>query len=263
MCLILFAYNRHPRYRLVLAANRDEFYARPTKPLGYWDDYPTILAGRDLQAGGTWLGITTDGRWAAVTNYRDPRHTIPGAPSRGDLVTSFLKSTLCASDFLKDLSRASGQYNGFNLLAADERKIAYFSNRGNGVAVLGAGVYGLSNSLLDTPWPKVRHGKEVLARSLETATIFTPQTVLPILKDTTRPPDKRLPDTGVGLEWERRLSPLFIAGPEYGTRCSSIVTITHEGEVAFSEYTWETDTDNPAVMHQREFRFSVSGNSED
>lgn len=258
MCLILFAYKTHPRYRLILAANRDEFYRRSAAPLDYWMDHPEILAGRDLQAGGTWLGISPAGRWGAVTNYRDPRITFTGASSRGELVTGFLKSAHSAKTYLSELQERGHRYNGFNLLVDDSRELAYYGNRSKALQILRPGIYGLSNGLLDTPWPKVQKGKEKLARELDRRDIVNPESLLSLLKDAASAPDDQLPDTGVGLEWERRLSSLFIASADYGTRCSSILTISTDGNVAFSEFTWVENNTRPTIAQRRDFNFRLT-----
>lgn len=238
MCLILFAYEAHPDYRLILAANRDEFYERPTEPAAFWEDDSGVLAGRDLRCGGTWLGMTRAGRFAAVTNYRGPDEQRPDAPSRGALVASFLRAHEAPDAFLARLAPKADRYNGFNLLAGDAQHLYYFSNRAAAVRRLSAGVYGLSNDLLDTPWPKVEAGKAALRRVLEGP--VTTEALLALLADPAPAPDERLPDTGVGLEWERVLSPRFIATPAYGTRSSTVLLIGYDGRVTFVERTAET-----------------------
>jgi uncharacterized protein with NRDE domain len=239
MCLILIAYRCHPRYELVFAGNRDEYYARPTAPLGFWDDAPAVLAGRDLEAGGTWFGISRTGRLAGVTNYRDPAAVNPNARSRGALVSNFLKSGEPARVFLEGLSAGTQVYNGFNLLVWDSTALCYLSNReGVGPRALQPGLYGLSNDLLNTPWPKVSKGKARLARLLGATDRLDPQAVLAVLQDRVQAPDAELPDTGVGLEWERALSPLFIETPAYGTRSSTAVLIERGGPARVMEKTW-------------------------
>lgn len=237
MCLILFAYRVHPGYRLILGANRDEFYARPTSPLAYWEDAPDILAGRDQQAGGTWLGVNRTGRFAAVTNYRDPTDIQIDAPSRGDLVSRFLTNTEKPGPFLKKLSAVSSQYNGFNLLVGSRNELWYYSNKGAEPRMLPPGVYGLSNHLLDTPWPKVDRGKRRFA-SIVAQEKWDEEAIFQLLSDRTFPPEESLPDTGVGLAWERILSTLFIESPSYGTRCSSILTIDAAARIRFVERTF-------------------------
>ncbi len=234
MCLILFAYGIHPRYRLILAANRDEFYARPSAAAAFWDDAPNLLAGRDLQDGGTWLGITRRGRFAALTNYRDPASLRAEAPSRGRLVGDYLRGRAAPADYLDEIRSGAHAYNGFNLLVGDAHSLHWFSNRGRSVS-LSPGLYGLSNHLLDTPWPKVERGKAGLAALLDRGGDPEAEDMLTLLADRTRPADADLPDTGVGLEWERVLSSIFITSPVYGTRSSTVLKVGRNGDVAFWE----------------------------
>ena len=238
MCLILFAYRQHARYRLVLAANRDEFYGRPTAPATFWEDAPDLLAGRDLKSGGTWLGVTRAGRFAAITNYREPDVRLEDAPSRGELVAGFLQSEQAPEAYLDDLASSADSYNGFNLIIGDAKRMGYFSNREGTVRILEPGVYGLSNHLLDTPWPKVKKGRRLLEAHLDSDKIDD-AALLDALNDPAPAPDAALPDTGVGLAWERALSPLFIQSPDYGTRASSVLLIRHDGAVTFAERTFE------------------------
>jgi uncharacterized protein with NRDE domain len=235
MCLLLMAYRLHPDYCLVLIANRDEFYERPTLPLNFWPDAPHILAGRDLQAGGTWLGVSRKGKLAAVTNYREPARTRSDAPSRGHLVDNFLLGDLSAAAYLKMVHARASQYNGFNLVVMDPSGLYYYSNRKSQIRRLSAGLFGLSNHLLDTPWPKVESGKERLQACLQKTRQLDSESLLDLLHDPNRPDDEMLPQTGVGLEWERTLSPLFIHSPGYGTRCSSVILLTNDGNLTFVE----------------------------
>ena len=165
MCLILFAYKVHPSYPLVLAANRDEFYDRPTQSADFWPDHPQLLAGIDLQEKGTWLGVTKEGKFAAITNYRDPASWKTAAPSRGKLVRDYLVGDLNPENYLKEISAHARDYNGFNLLLGDRENLWVFSNQGD-AKKLQPGIYGLSNHLLDTPWPKVQRGKQLLKKAL-------------------------------------------------------------------------------------------------
>ena len=242
MCLILLAHEAHPSYRLVLAANRDEFYDRPTEAARFWEDAPRVLAGRDLLHGGTWLGVTRGGRVAALTNFRDPRSKTDGAPSRGFLVSDFLLKTQPAREYLEDLAARARLYNGFNLIAGDARGLFYYSNRSGAPAELKPGVYGLSNHLLDTPWPKVGRGAAALAEAVRRDPTLAPETLFDILADDARAADEFLPDTGVGLELERVLSPLFIRSPVYGTRCSTALLVGTDGRVTFAERTFDPGT---------------------
>lgn len=237
MCIILLAHEAHPEYPLVLAANRDEFYERPTRAAHFWTDAPDTLAGLDVERGGTWLGVTRTGRIAAVTNYREPGAWIENAPSRGRLVSDFLAGDEGACEYLARLRPRASLYNGFNLIVGDGRKLFYFSNRGSEPESIQPGVHGLSNHLLDTPWPKVERGRKALARVLESETLPI-EAVFKILADDARAQDEALPETGVGLELERLLSPLFIRSQMYGTRCSTIVLFNRQGEALFIERTF-------------------------
>ena len=257
MCLILFAHDIHPRYRLLLAANRDEFYQRPTSPLSAWDDQPKILAGRDLQGGGTWLGITRSGRIAAVTNYRDPGLVLTDAPSRGSLVRDFLESSEPAERYLAHIAAEADRYNGFNLIVGDLYGLWYLSNRDTGFRRVEPGLYGLSNHLLDTDWPKVRRGKAALQRLMEDKRAAVVEPILELLADRTTAPDHALPDTGVGLKWERILSPIFITSETYGTRSSSVIQCSRDGEFSFVERSYQCEAGSIGSSQDRRFDFSV------
>jgi len=243
MCLVLVVWRMHPKYPCLVAANRDEFHARPTARAEWWPDQPQILAGRDLEAGGTWLGVTRTGRFAALTNYRDPeqrRRAAPdaAAPSRGTLVTSVLESGASVAEGLGYLRDVGASYNGFNLIFSDgERLGIYESVRGTG-RELGPGIYGLSNHLLDTPWPKVQIAKTRLEAALLGLTDTAP--LLDLLLDDRPASDAQLPKTGVSLEWERLLSSAFVRAPDYGTRCSTIIRIEREGRAYFDEWSWNS-----------------------
>lgn len=238
MCLILFSYQTHPAYRLVLAANRDEFYDRPTAAMAYWKDHPDVLAGRDLKGGGTWLGVTRTGRIAAITNYRDPAALMQNAPSRGILIRDFLTGNSSPQHYLAEVSKIGARYNGFNLIAGDTSGLYYYSNRSSGVQQLKPGIYGISNHLMDTAWPKVQRGKALLQHQLNGHEKIDIEKIWEILADRSRPVDAELPNTGVGLRWERILSPLFITSPDYGTRCTSIVLMEYSGQITFMERTF-------------------------
>jgi uncharacterized protein with NRDE domain len=238
MCLILLAYRVHPGYELLVAANRDEFHDRPTAPLAFWDDNPQVLAGRDLKEGGTWLGITRAGRFAALTNYRDPNNVLPDAPSRGHLVGDYLQGAEPARAYLDRLIPCAGIYNGFNLLLGDAEGLYYYSNRTEGFQALTPGLYGLSNHLLDTPWPKLERARRALRQGLERGPGPTPDVLLHLLTDRTPAPDVELPNTGVSLEWERWLSPIFITAPNYGTRSSTVLMADSAGRTRMVEITW-------------------------
>ncbi len=234
MCLILFAYNVHPSYRLILAANRDEFYDRPAAAADFWARHPHVLAGIDLKEKGTWLGVTRQGKFAAITNYRDPASWKNTAPSRGKLVSRYLVGASGAENYLKKVSGEAHLYNDFNLLAGDPEELLVYGSRG-GAQKLSPGIYGLSNHLLDTPWPKVTRGKKLLKAALDLKGEELEEALFTMLQDRHFPPDSRLPDTGVNLEWERMLSPMFIVSPVYGTRSSTILLIGKNRRVKFVE----------------------------
>jgi uncharacterized protein with NRDE domain len=238
MCLVLVVWRVHPRYPCLVAANRDEFHARPTARAEWWADHPQILAGRDLEAGGTWLGITRTGRFAALTNYRDPERRRVAAPSRGALVTALLESGASVAEGLSYLRAVGDGYNGFNLIFSDgERLGIYESVLGTG-RELGPGIYGLSNHLLDTPWPKVQNAKTRLEAALRDLTDTAP--LLELLRDDRPAADAQLPRTGVSLEWERLLSSAFVRAPDYGTRCSTIIRVDARGRAYFDEWSWDS-----------------------
>jgi len=235
MCLIVFALDCHPRYSLVLGANRDEYLERQAVPARFWNEAPHLLAGRDLQAGGSWLGITTGGKLAAVTNYRDMRLQVAAPPSRGALVASFLKDeALAAADFHALLQRDGNSYDGFNFIYGSWRELHYFTNRGGSSGPVPAGIHALSNHLLDSPWPKVTAARERLTAILHGERI-DPEAIIAALADPAPFAAALLPDTGVGPERERLLSPLFIIDPLYATRCTTVILVSRDGEVTFIE----------------------------
>ncbi|EIK54834.1 hypothetical protein YO5_18752 [Stutzerimonas stutzeri TS44] len=231
MCLIVFAWRPGHALPLLLAANRDEFHARPSLPLAAWEDAPAIIGGRDLQAGGTWLGIRPDGRFAALTNIRNGGQPA-GRRSRGELVERYLRDELAPADYLAGLAAGIGDYAGFNLLAGTARELWHFNSQSGAPRRLEAGVYGLCNADLDTPWPKLRRARSALAARLELADI---EALLQLLDDREPAPDAELPSTGVSLEWERRLSSIFITGAEYGTRASTALLRWQDGAVDIHE----------------------------
>lgn len=233
MCLILCAWRQHPRYPLVLAANRDEFHQRPSAPLAPWQQAP-ILAGRDLSAGGTWLGANRAGWVAAVTNVRGSAPAPASARSRGELPCRFLERGVDAATEAARIHARRTAYNGFNLLLFDTTSLWYVGSAAEeSPRALPAGVYGLSNAGLDTPWPKVSGGKQALREWLDSGADAS--ALLPILADRSQPGDGELPDTGVGLALERTLAPRFITGEHYGTRASSIVLADTNGDIRFWE----------------------------
>ncbi|MEO5862388.1 MAG: NRDE family protein [Burkholderiales bacterium] len=223
LCLLVMAYRVHPIYPLIVAANRDEFFRRPTAAADFWSDRPDVLAGRDLEQGGTWMGVTRSGRFAALTNVRDPKSNRPTAKSRGLIVSDFLTREDAPAAFVEDLVEGCHQYNGFNVIVADHDNLAYFNSATAQSEDLSPGIYGLSNHRLDTPWPKVIRSKAALEHALRKDGAELETDLLAMLRDRARATDSTLPDTGIGLDKERWLSPVFITGQDYGTRCSTVL----------------------------------------
>jgi uncharacterized protein with NRDE domain len=237
VCLVLIASDPRPGIRLVVGANRDEFHARPTAPAARWPDLPCLVAGKDLTAGGTWLGVTEDGRFAALTNFRDGK--APKADrSRGELVLECLRDERL-DGFFAGLPDRLASYGGFNLIAGRPGKLRLFSSRTRRHDAIPPGVHALSNHDLDTPWPKVTRTKEALARLAASSRPFDVEGLFDILSDRTIAPDRDLPDTGVGLALERFLSAPFIVGPEYGTRSSTIAVFRTDGVTELFERTFD------------------------
>lgn len=230
MCLLVVAWKSHPRYRLVVAGNRDEFHERPTAPLGWWADEPGILAGRDLRAGGTWLGVSRTGRFGLVTNFRDANGGAGAdAPSRGELVPRFLRGGAGARECLEALRVEAARYAGFNLLLGDREELRYFTNADDAAPrSLPPGVYGLSNHRLDEPWPKLVRTRERFVAMLAAAEI-DPAALAGILADRTPAALDPPPDAGLPADLERALSAPFVLHDRYGTRCSTLVLVGHDG----------------------------------
>lgn len=245
MCLIFIAKHQHEDYPLLIAANRDEFYNRPTLPLHAWENSP-IIAGKDLSAGGTWLGVTAKGRFAALTNYRDPADQLKDPLSRGLLVKAFLESDQHPQHYLTNLANQAQRYQGFNLLVGEGSDLWYFSNRQDSPPeAVSAGIHGLSNHLLNTPWPKVKQGKQAFKHALKPAHSANELAaeLIPVLNQREPAPDSDLPNTGVGLAFERALSPRFIHAPgmQYGTRCTTILIMDNNRQIYLLEQNWNSD----------------------
>jgi uncharacterized protein with NRDE domain len=237
MCLLVLAWQVHPRYRLVVAANRDEFYERPTVAMARWPAPDDIIAGRDLRAGGTWLAMDRDRRFGIVTNFRELQPPSPGATSRGNLIPGYLRNTAGAGGYLRELETTATAYSGFNLLLTDENTLWYGSNRaGRFATALSPGIYGLSNELLDTPWPKLQRVRRRFDPLLTQPGEVSKDELFAILADTTQAGiDERLPQTGLSRDWEQVLSSPFISTEGYGTRCSTIVMVEKTGAVSLTE----------------------------
>jgi len=252
MCLILFNFKKHSKYKFILAANRDEFFNRDTVFADFWNDNANILGGRDVQSEGTWLGINKNGRFIAITNYRDPQMDKENAKSRGVISKSFLNEKSSTEAFINQLAKEKMHYNGFNiLLSADGFKNLYhYSNVSDQLTRVDAGIHGLSNALLDSPWPKVNIGKKSL-KEISTKESPSVTELMGILKDRKTAPNSDLPDTGIPFDLEQKLSPLFISLKDYGTRCSSVLLITHENEVGFHEWTYD---EHQKVINEASFK---------
>lgn len=233
MCLILFAIQQHNDYPFVVIANRDEFYVRPTLAAHWWDDAPSIYAGRDLEANGTWMGVDRHGRFAAVTNVREPGMTPGATSSRGDLPSGFLKGQLSAEDYLHHLRSRQEDYAGFNLLLADQSGCWFASNRSDGIRQITPGIYGVSNGYFDEPWPKLESGKQALEKSLSGSPDINE--LMAILLDREQAADHKLPKTGVSSQFERLLSSRFIHSNEYGTRASTVLLYGNDGSISVTE----------------------------
>jgi uncharacterized protein with NRDE domain len=240
MCLLVVAWQTHPRYRLIVAGNRDEFHERPTAPLGWWSDEPGVLAGRDLRAGGTWLGLSRAGRIGLVTNFRDADAAVrTDAPSRGALVPAFLRDASGAAPYLDELQARATQYAGFNLLLGDATGLHYYTNVGGAPPrVLAPGIYGLSNHRLDEPWPKLVRTRERFSAALRDPDP-APAALLGLLGDTTPAALDTAPDAGLPADLERALSAPFVRHERYGTRCSTVVLVAHDGRTTVYEHRFE------------------------
>ena len=249
MCLIMIAYQTNPAWPLVVLDNRDEYYTRPTAQLGPWPGAPDVLAGRDLQSGGSWMGLRRDGCWAAVTNYREPRNDQHAKKSRGWLVRDFLLGSWSVAEYLDRVVEHGADYAGFNLLLGDRQGLWFVSNRDPEVHQLSPGLYGLSNGRFDAPWPKVCRAKQKLGALLARPD-WQPTEALMLMNDSTRAADVDLPATGVPLDWERALSSMFILTPNYGTRSTTLLTADPQGELVLTERAY---SDPPQQWHDTRF----------
>jgi uncharacterized protein with NRDE domain len=254
MCLILFAWKMRADTPLIVAANRDEWHRRAASAAAWWPSHPGMLAGQDLEARGTWLGVTRTGKFAAITNFREPSQTKTGAPSRGQLAVDYLAGQQSPREYLEELATHASEYNAFNLLLADQENMFCYSSMENKIEAVSPGIHGLSNRALDTPWPKVEFGRAALGAAVEAQSPENalPERLLAILSNDKRAIDDALPDTGVGLEWERRLSSALIVSADYGTRCSTIF-IGGAHSSTFAEHTRDA---SGAVASTASFEFS-------
>lgn len=241
MCLTVFAYKVYPEYPLIFATNRDEFYDRPASKATFWYDIPTVLAGRDLQASGTWMGITRNHRFASITNYRDMNNIIDDAPSRGNIVVDYLSSDIYAQDYMNILKKKAGLYNGYNLIAGQVDDLWYYSNQKDEPVKIVPGFHSLSNAFLNTSWPKTRTAlsdfKTVINNnSTDDSLLFQ------LLQNQKRYPVEQLPSTGLSIDIERIVSSIFITSDEYGTRCSTVIYANPNTQTEFIEKTYKKGT---------------------
>lgn len=248
MCLILFAYQQHPDYPLIMLSNRDEFFSRPSQAAHFWPDLPSIFAGRDKEASGTWLGVNKNGRIAAVTNFREPTQNQTYPLSRGELTAKFLQGNQHPNTYLQNIDTKQHLYSGFNLLVGTTEQLYYYSNRQREILQLPKGIHGLSNSLLNSPWPKVDTGKAALKQQLSQ---LDRQTLINILLDKQQHNDLLLPNTGIGIEAERMLSSRFIHSEHYGTRAATLLLIDKHGHMDFIEQTFLPDGSKGQLTQQR------------
>ncbi len=255
MCLIVFAWQRHPRYRLILAANRDELHARPSAAMHWWPDQPNVLAGRDLQAGGTWLAVSRSGRVATVTNFREHFHAMPAKRSRGKLVSDFVSGDQAPLQYSQHLE--GKEFAGFSLLTVDADALCYTTNRDDPARELEPGVFGLSNATLDTPWPKLARCRTGLERLLE-QDLVNPSTLMRLLADTTPAAVKDLDDS-LPVELARAVSAPFIRTEQYGTRCTSVVLISYDGHALVTERRFDAAG---RTVGDDQFRFVVDATSQ-
>lgn len=261
MCVVFVSFCQLPDYPLVLASNRDEFYQRPTTSAQFWNKCPGLLSGKDLQSGGTWLGFHRNGRFAALTNYRQFPSEKNDFTSRGWLVRDYLCGIDSPKNYLEKIQDSARDYDGFNLLLgqigyAEAHQLWYYSNRQNNICSLDTGLYGLSNHLLDTPWPKVVKGKQAMKKILDKQEPLSSDSFFAFLADSTQYPDEMLPDTGIGIEWERLLSSIFIESPTYGTRTSTAIVVNNTGEINFAEKTIVPSESTPKI-NLRHFNFKI------
>ncbi len=255
MCLAYFSYHQYDDLPLCILTNRDEYYERPSQKAHFWEsENLKILGGKDSKAGGSWFAVGCDGRWALVTNYRDPARVSSQTRSRGLLVSEYLQSNQSAAEYIYTQKNQSHLYNGFNLLLGDATSLHYYSNiTGQGMG-LGPGLYGLSNHLLDTPWPKVKTGKKDFGQLLENHRPPEIQSAFAILQDRNTAPDEFLPNTGIDRQWEKILSARFIISPEYGTRATTLIYI-YQDKMFFSEQSYDN---KGTPLERQDFCFSLS-----
>lgn len=254
MCIISLHVNDHPTYKLIVAANRDEFYNRPTKAANFWEEEPNLLAGQDLKAFGTWLGITKSGRFAALTNYRDIASEQADRKSRGDIVKNFLLEDVQAEAYLSQLRENRFDYNGYNVIVGETvDQLYYYGNRQEDIIKIEPGTHTVSNHLINTPWPKVKNARSMLNDYVSAHAAIDVEVLFDQLASVDKAADDQLPDTGVGIDLERDLSPIFIQTDNYGTRASTVILVSHDNEVSFIERTFNSGN----FKKENAFQFNI------
>lgn len=254
MCILFIAVNKHPEFPLIIAANRDEFYKRPTTSSHFWDTTPQVLAGVDEEAGGTWMGINEQGYLSALTNIRAPELQKADAISRGFLVKDYLLSMPTNHEFEEQLHTSKDNYNGYNLLYGHWKDLHVYNNFEDRSQPLTSGFYGLSNANLNSPWPKINRGVQALESYCQSHNTLVAEELFALLRDDTKAEDHLLPETGVPYEWEKHLSSIFINIPEYGTRSSTILTVSKESDVNWQERTFNQ---NGVLISEQHYQFQM------
>jgi len=258
MCLLVFSLRSHKKYPLILAGNRDEFYKRPTRPAQFWKSKPNLLAGKDIKAGGTWMGVTKSGKLGALTNYRDLTNIKDDAPTRGSIVTDYLSGSKPAPVFLETLDEDAENFNGFNVLAGTPDSFFHYSNETRSITEIESGIHGISNAVLNTPWPKVEKAKEDLRNAISNDHIDTEE-LFTLLKSKKTYPLEMLPETGLPDKKEKEVSAAYIKTEDYGTRCSTIILMDQNGEVTFMERTYDPKTEN--ITTEKQYNFQINSDS--
>ncbi|MGQ8363809.1 NRDE family protein [Glaciecola sp. 1036] len=254
MCILFIAVNQHKDYPLIIAANRDEFHARPTLASHWWQPESHLLAGKDEMASGSWMGINRRGNIAAITNIRAPGRERPNAVTRGKLVIDYLQQSPDFETYSTQLAATKDSYNGYNLLFGSFNNLYVYNNFENAVQSLTTGVYGLSNAMLNTPWPKLDFGKQTLAEYCQSSSPLQKQHLFELLRNQTPAEDERLPKTGVPIEWERKLSSIFIKTDDYGTRSSTVLLVDQDKHVYWEEHSFNNQG---KIVNEQGFDFSL------
>ncbi|XOV92384.1 MAG: NRDE family protein [Bacteroidota bacterium] len=252
MCLIVLGQNIHPKYKLILVANRDEFYLRPTQSAHFWEGDNKLLAGKDLEAGGTWMGINKFGHLAAVTNFRDPINYQNNKASRGQIPINFLNKETTAVKYIAHLRKQANNFNGFNLISLDKEKLIHYNNQLGEETEISDGIHAISNASLDTPWPKVLRAKEKFNKVISAE--FSHDDLIELMSDGQTADPRDLPDTGIPKDLEEAVSAICIRTEKYGTCSTTAITISHEGEVQFTEKSYPVGKRTEGVVR---FTFAI------